>query len=72
MASGTLSAGVWTHVAARYDGATMKLSKDGTEVASTAKTGVLDTNGTVDAAIGNQPTPPGTFRQQACPMVRIR
>ncbi|MEM0897586.1 MAG: PQQ-dependent sugar dehydrogenase [Verrucomicrobiota bacterium] len=54
--SGTLSTGTWTHVTARYDGATMKLFKDGVEVASTAKTGVLDTNGTVDAAIGNQPT----------------
>jgi uncharacterized repeat protein (TIGR03806 family) len=54
--AGVLSAGVWTHVAARYDGSTMKLFKDGVEVASQAKTGVLDTNGTVDAAIGNQPT----------------
>ncbi|MEM0926168.1 MAG: LamG domain-containing protein [Planctomycetota bacterium] len=54
--SNTLSTSVWTHITARYDGATMKLYKDGVEVASTAKTGVLDTNGTVDAAIGNQPT----------------
>ncbi|MEM7143754.1 MAG: PQQ-dependent sugar dehydrogenase [Verrucomicrobiota bacterium] len=53
--SGVLATGVWTHVAARYDGATMKLYKDGVEVASQAKTGVLDASGTVDAAIGNQP-----------------
>ena len=55
-ANDTVAAGVWTHVAARYDGATMKIFKDGAEVASQPKTGVLDTNGTVDAAIGNQPT----------------
>jgi len=55
-ANDTVSAGVWTHVAARYDGATMKIFKDGIQVASQAKSGVLDTSGTVDAAIGNQPT----------------
>ena len=52
----TLSTNTWTHVAATYDGSFMRLYKNGVEVASTAKTGVLDTNGTVDAAIGNQPT----------------
>ncbi len=54
--TGTLSTGVWTHVAATYDGSTMRLYRDGTEVASMPKTGVLDSSGTVDAAIGNQPT----------------
>ncbi|YCM42172.1 PQQ-dependent sugar dehydrogenase [Verrucomicrobiaceae bacterium 227] len=45
----------WIHVAAVYDGTTMKIYKDALEVASVAKSGVLDTSGTVDAAIGNQP-----------------
>ncbi|MEM8956013.1 MAG: PQQ-dependent sugar dehydrogenase [Verrucomicrobiota bacterium] len=53
--SGVLTTGEWTHVAARYDGATMKLYKNGVEVASQVKAGVLDASGTVDAAIGNQP-----------------
>ena len=54
--AGTIEAGVWTHVVARYDGSTMKIFKDGVEVASVAKSGALDASGTVDAAIGNQPT----------------
>ncbi len=53
--AGTLAAGTWTHIAAVYDGASMALYKNAAEVASVAKTGVLDTSGTVDAAIGNQP-----------------
>ncbi|MFT4547292.1 MAG: putative repeat protein (TIGR03806 family) [Verrucomicrobiales bacterium] len=58
-ASNTISAGVWTHVAVRYDGEieeVMEIYKDGVLVASQTKTGVLDSSGTVDAAIGNQPT----------------
>jgi len=54
--AGVLSTGEWTHVAARYDGMHMELYVNGVMIASQPKTGVLDTSGTVDAAIGNQPT----------------
>lgn len=53
--SGALTAGSWIHVAAVYDGATLRIYKDGVEVGSMAKTGNLDTDPTVGAAIGNQP-----------------
>jgi len=53
--TGTLSTGIWTHIAAVYDGSTMRLYRDAAQVASTSKSGVLDTNGTIDVAIGNQP-----------------
>jgi hypothetical protein len=58
--SGTLSAGVWTHVVGVYDGSTMRLYKDGVMVGSTPKTGTVDTNSSVTAAIGNQPTGGGS------------
>lgn len=57
--SGDLSTDVWTHVAAVYDGSMMRLYKDGVEVGSTAKSGLPDTDPTVSAAIGNQPTGAG-------------
>ena len=47
--------GQWYHVAATYDGSAMRIFLDGTEVASRAKTGPIDTNGGIDAAVGNQP-----------------
>jgi len=52
---GELEAGRWYHVAATYDGASMKIYKDGVEVASAPKTGPIDTSSVVPAAIGDQP-----------------
>lgn len=51
--TGDLSIGVWTHIAAVYDGSNMILYKDGIEVGRTAKTGVISTNNGVAAMIGN-------------------
>ena len=53
--AGTLTADVWTHVAAVYDGTKMTLYKNGAAVASTPKSGSTNTNPSVKAAIGNQP-----------------
>jgi len=53
--SGNLVAGEWTHAAIVYDGATMKSYKNAVEVASTAKTGPLDTDDSVSVWIGNNP-----------------
>jgi len=57
---GQLQAGVWYHISATYDGTAMRIYKDGVEVASTAKTGSIDTNPAVSAAIGNQPQGAGS------------
>lgn len=54
-ASGRLFTGVWTHAAMVYDGAEMRIYKDGVLVGSMAKTGTIDTNASVQATIGNQP-----------------
>jgi len=56
--SGDLTPNQWIHAAAVYDGATMRLYKDGVEVGSTIKTGSLTINS--NAAVwlgGNPPTP---------------
>jgi hypothetical protein len=53
--SGTLQTGVWTHVAAVYDGAFMRLYKDGVEVGSMAKSGGISVNSTVPVRIGANP-----------------
>lgn len=53
--SDDLQTGVWTHVAATYDGSSMKLYKDGVLVGSLARTGLIDTNPFVGAAIGVNP-----------------
>ena len=53
--SGDLLDNQWVHVAAVYDGATMKLYKDGVEVGSVAKTGSITTNSGVSAWIGGNP-----------------
>ncbi len=53
--SGALATGVWTHVAAVYDGAEMRLYKDGVEVGSTPKSGAVDTDPLVPVAFGDQP-----------------
>jgi hypothetical protein len=57
--SGDLMPAAWIHVAATWDGSTMRLYKDGVPVGSKAKNGILDTNGDVEVAIGNQPTGAG-------------
>ncbi len=54
--SGDISNGDSFHVATTYDGETMRLYKDGVEVGSRAKTGAIDTNSTVEAWIGGNPT----------------
>ncbi len=58
-----LSAGVWTHVAATYDGSNMRIYVNGLETASTAKSGNIDTDPTALVAIGSQPSslPPDPF-----------
>ncbi|MGI9533778.1 MAG: LamG-like jellyroll fold domain-containing protein [Thermodesulfobacteriota bacterium] len=58
--TGELQAGAWYHVAATYDGTTMRIYKDGVEVASTSKTGTVAIDPTVSAAIGNQPPGAGS------------
>jgi PKD repeat protein len=57
--TGQIAAGVWCHVAASYDGATMRIYKDGVEVASTPASGAIATNAAVMAALGNQPAGAG-------------
>jgi len=53
--TGLLQPGVWYHVAATYDGSTMRIYKDGVEVVSTGKSGAVAIDPTVSVAIGNQP-----------------
>jgi hypothetical protein len=53
--SGDINNGDVFHVAAIYDGTTMRLYKDGIEVGSLAKTGAIDANNTVEAWIGGNP-----------------
>ena len=53
--SGNLSNGERFHVAAVYDGTTMYLYKNGIEVGSREKTGIVDANNTVKAWIGGNP-----------------
>jgi hypothetical protein len=53
--TGLIDLDVWTHVAAVWDGVTMKLYKNGAEVASLDKGGILSTNPDANVAIGNQP-----------------
>ncbi len=46
----------WIHIAAVYDGSQMRIYLDGNEVASTPKTGQIDSDPQVDVALGNQPS----------------
>jgi len=49
----------WTHVAATYDGGTMRLFKNGEQVDSVAKTGTVTAAPTIPVGIGNQPAGSG-------------
>jgi hypothetical protein len=61
--TGYLEAGVWSHVAATYDGSKMRLYHNGVEIMSTDKTGTIQTDPTVAVAIGNGPLgDPGGLR----------
>jgi len=61
--AGYLEAGVWSHVAATYDGSRMRLYHNGMEIMSTNKTGTIQTDPTAAVAIGNSPLgDPGGLR----------
>ncbi|MEM1165625.1 MAG: PQQ-dependent sugar dehydrogenase [Planctomycetota bacterium] len=55
VATEPLPAGQWVHIAATYDGATMRLYQDGTEVGARSKAGAIATDPNVPVAVGNQP-----------------
>ncbi|MEM7167127.1 MAG: immunoglobulin domain-containing protein [Planctomycetota bacterium] len=57
--SGALTVGVWTHVAAVYDGSFMLLYKDGVQIGSLQKSGAITMDPTVNMAMGNQPSGAG-------------
>ena len=59
--SGTLTTNQWTHVAATYDGNSMRIFKDGEAVGSVSKTGSIDTNDAVAINIGRNPDGYGAF-----------
>ncbi len=58
---GFLSNNTWYHLAATYDGANMKTYLNGTEIASSTKTGSITTNPSVQAWVGGNP-PLATIR----------
>ena len=58
--TGEISTGQWYHVVGTYDGQTMRLYKNGQEIASTAKSGALDDGTGVATAMGNQPSGAGS------------
>lgn len=64
--AGELAAGQWIHIAATYDGSSMRIYKDGVEVARRAKSGQLDVDPVVSAAVGNQPTGAGSRPFDGC------
>lgn len=55
---GTLLAQQWTYLGATYDGQTMRLYRDGSEVASSTKTGNIDGDPSAAVSIGWQPGAP--------------
>ncbi len=55
-ASGDIVKNQWVHVAAIYDGQTMRLYKDGVEVGSRAKRGSLTTNSKTPIWVGGNPS----------------
>ncbi|MHC4541210.1 MAG: LamG-like jellyroll fold domain-containing protein, partial [Planctomycetota bacterium] len=54
--TGTIELDTWIHVTTTWDGATMRIYKNGVEVGSLAKGGTLSAGPAVNVAIGNQPT----------------
>jgi hypothetical protein len=58
-ATGIIDLDVWTHAAAVWDGAAMRLYKNGVEVGSLEKGGTLSTNPEAKVSIGNQPADTG-------------
>jgi hypothetical protein len=58
--SGNLTNGVWTHVAAVYDGNQMMLYKDGVLVGSAYQSGAIDTNPSARVWIGDNPPSTGS------------
>ena len=61
--TGYLEAGVWSQVAATYDGNKMRLYHNAVEIMSTDKTGMIQADPTADVAIGNSPlADPGGLR----------
>ncbi|SFR61831.1 LamG-like jellyroll fold domain-containing protein [Halogeometricum limi] len=60
--SGTsLTSGTWIHAVATYDGSQMRIYKNGNEVASTSKSGNIDTSTSVPVALGSNPQDFGTL-----------
>jgi hypothetical protein len=60
--TGVIQTGTWYHAAATYDGSTMKIYIDGAEMASKSKTGAVDTNPSVYAAVGRLHPTAGAFK----------
>ena len=57
----SLSTNIWHHIAATYDGTAITLFLDGIQVGTTALSGNVDQNSTVDVAIGSQPNGGNAF-----------
>jgi PKD repeat protein len=57
--AGEVVAGEWYHVAATYDGATMRIYKNASEIAASAKTGAVSANPSAPVALGDAPAGAG-------------
>ncbi|MGB5756752.1 MAG: DUF2341 domain-containing protein, partial [Acidimicrobiales bacterium] len=51
--AGTVTLGAWHHVAATWDGATMRVFVDGVERGSAAASGFIDADGSMPVTVGN-------------------
>ncbi|MGE3166754.1 MAG: LamG-like jellyroll fold domain-containing protein [Planctomycetota bacterium] len=51
----SLTTGVWTHIAAVYNGSSMRIYQDGVQLASTGRTGAVGRNPAARVAIGDAP-----------------
>ena len=58
----TFPIGQWVHSVATYNGSNMRIYQDASQIASTAASGTISTNNSVEVAIGNQPTGAGDRR----------